>query len=112
MALASRGAVTAPQLTGITCPLAVVCTEIREPFRSAVRVSDRHTEVPAQGDTRLNIIMSTAAEEDTATNEIIEAGSEESEDSSFLIDTSSGFNPYDTATLYRRPHLTSKDGKS
>ena len=68
--------------------------------------------MPSQGDARLNIIMSTAAEDDTATNEVIESGSEESEDLSVLIDTSSGFNPYDTATLYRRPQLTSKDGKS
>lgn len=56
--------------------------------------------------------MTSTAAEDTATNELIEPEAEESEDSSFLIDTSSGFNPYDTATLYLRPHLTSKDGKS
>lgn len=56
--------------------------------------------------------MSTVAEEDTATNETIDKGIEESKDSSFLIDTSSGFNPYDTAKLYLRPHLTSKEGKS
>ena len=68
--------------------------------------------MPSQGDARLNIIMSMAAEEDTTTNETIEAGVEESGDSSFLIDTSSGFNPYDTAKLYLRPHLTSKEGKS
>lgn len=58
--------------------------------------------------------MTTAAEDDTATNKTNEPVAEESEDSSFLflVDTSSGFNPYDTASLYLRPHLTSKDGKS
>lgn len=60
----------------------------------------------------MNIMTSEVAEDDTAINKTIEPEPTDSDDSSFLIDTSSGFNPYDTATLYLRPQLTSKDGKS